>query len=126
MRNIAVAILLLTGACSGDTTSLRCAGTVQKVGQPETQQPIPEFTGSVTRHPFFVRAFSESYGEFRLSEPYAQHFSNLEDLGDEILISEVGRTETLGLFNKISGKLTLAVGGELFEVQCREVDRLAP
>lgn len=126
MRAIAIAAFLLVGGCSGKTTSLVCAGTMQRVGEPETRQPISSVAASVTKHPFYVKAWSDSYGEFRLSDPYAQHFSHLDDLGDQILITEQGETKVSGMFNKISGDLKLAAGDDLFEVECREVDRITP
>lgn len=126
MRAIAIAALLLVGGCSGKTTSLICDGTVQRVGEPETRQPVSSLAASVTKHPFYVKAWSDSYGEFRLSEPYLQYFSNLDDLGDQLLIAEDGETKVLGMFNKISGSLKLAAGNDLFEVQCREASRITP
>lgn len=126
MRAIAIAALLLVSGCSGKTTSLICAGTVQRVGEPETRQPVSSLAASVTKHPLYVKAWSHSYGEFRLSEPYLQHFSNLDDLGDQILIAEQGDARVLGMFNKISGSLKLAAGSDVFDVQCGEVNRIIP
>ncbi|MDO8900444.1 MAG: hypothetical protein Q7V15_03730 [Phenylobacterium sp.] len=126
MRATAIAVLLLLGGCSGKTTSLVCTGTMQRVGEPETRQPVSSLAASVTKYPFYVKAWSDSYGEFRLSDPYAQHFSRLDDLGDQIMISEQGQTKVSGTFNKINGSLKLAAGNDLFEVECREVNRITP
>lgn len=121
----AAATALLSG-CSGRTTSLLCKGTVQKVGKPETLVPIEALAASVTKHPPYVKLWSKSYGEFRLSEPYAQYYSDLDDLGDQLLIRELGSKETSGMFNKISGRLMLHAGSDLFEVTCRDAARLTP
>ena len=121
----AAAATLLSG-CSGKTTSLLCKGTVQKVGKPETLAPVDALTASVTKFPFYVKAWSKSYGEFRLSAPYMQYYSDLDDLGDQLLIHELGSKETSGMFNKISGRLMLHAGSDLFEVSCQDAARLTP
>ncbi|MDP1874155.1 hypothetical protein [Phenylobacterium sp.] len=122
----AAAAALLLSACSRSTTSLLCKGTVQEVGKPETLVPVDALAASVTKHPFYVTAWSKSYGEFRLTEPYAQYYSDLDDLGDQIIISELGSKDSSGIFNKISGRLMLHAGSDLFEVSCKDVARLMP
>jgi len=55
-----------------------------------------------------------------------QHYSDLDDLGDEILIRGIGSNNTSGMLNKISGRLILHAGTDLFEVSCRDAARLTP
>lgn len=121
----AAAAALLSG-CSGKTTSLLCKGTVQKVGKPETLMPVEGLAASVTKYQPYVKLWNNSYGEFRLSDPYAQHYSDIDDLGDQILIREIGSKNTSGMFNKISGRLILKSGTDLFEVSCQDAVRLTP
>lgn len=121
----AAAAALLSG-CSGTTTSLLCKGTVQKVGKPETLAPVEGLAASVTKYQPYVKLWNKSYGEFRMSDPYMQHYSDLDDLGDEILIRGIGSNNTSGMLNKISGRLILHAGTDLFEVSCRDAARLTP
>lgn len=123
---ISVAAATLLSGCSEKTTSLLCKGTVQKVGKPETLAPVDALAASVTKFPFYVKAWSKSYGEFWLSEPYMRYYSDLDDLGDQLLIREFGSKETSGMFNKISGHLMLHAGSDIFEVSCQNAVRLTP
>lgn len=122
----AAAAVVLLSSCSGKTTSLLCNGTVQKVGKPETTEPIDDLAASVTKFPLYVKAWSKSYGEFRLSDPYMQYYSDLDDIGDQLIIRELGSQDTSGIFNKISGRLNLHAGTDLFEVSCKDAARLTP
>ncbi|WP_133149181.1 hypothetical protein [Caulobacter zeae] len=122
---IAGAAIVLAG-CSGKTTSLVCKGTVQQVNRPDTSAPIDNVAASVTKYPVYVQAWNKTYGNFKLSDPVAQYYSNLDDIGDQLLIAESGAAEVLGMFNKINGRLRLRVGSELYDVSCRDAARLTP
>lgn len=129
-RAIAVSTLFLAAVivsgCSGKKTALICDGTVQKVGKPETQEPVRGLAASITKWPAYVKLYNKFYGEFRLSEPYFQYFSDLDDIGDQILIGEAGGGHVIGMFNKITGSLKLNVGSDLYEVTCRRSAPITP
>lgn len=119
-------LAVMASGCSGKKTALICDGTVQKVGKPETQEPVKGLAASITKWPAYVKLYNKSYGQFRLSEPYLQYFSDLDDIGDQILIGEAGAGHIIGMFNKITGGLKLSVGSDLFEVTCRRSVPITP
>ena len=103
------AAALLSG-CAGKTTSLLCKGTVQKVGKPETILPVDSLAASVTKFPLYVKAWSNSYGEFRLSGVIPKLMEKRVAIGEQVAEQRAaGRKQAL---QALRGEASAVFGGD--------------
>lgn len=120
------ALGFMVSACEVQTTHLTCSGTVQKPADPVITEPVEHFAVTFERFPAVTRLWSKSEGSVKLSEPVIQYYSYVDDIGDQLLFNEAGVTSNFGMFNKVGGRLRVAVGRDLYDVRCREARPLAP
>lgn len=120
------AVGFMVSACEVQTTHLTCSGTVQKPANPVITEPVEHFAVRFERYPALTRVWSRSEGSVKLSEPVIQYYSYVDDIGDQLLFNEVGATSNFGMFNKVGGRLRVAVGRDLYDVRCREAQPLVP
>jgi hypothetical protein len=117
--------LIATG-CTSKTALLVCTGTVQQVGKPETAKPSPLAAVRVTKWPGYTKLWNKSYGDVRISEPFLENFTNLEVVGDHLVLRKSGETKVSGALNRISGHLQVHDQDDLYDLNCKQVTPLTP
>lgn len=117
----AAAVIVVAGGAfsfsGGKTETFVCRGRVQAVHKPESAEPSELVTVRLTRWPHYVHLWSKSYGEFSLTGDSADNFTELRRWGDNIAIMDFDN-KPAGMFNAISGSLSIASAGRLYDLDC--------
>lgn len=108
----------LLGGCT-KSTPLVCSGRVQVAHRSETSHLISDVAVRLDRWPVYVKLWNNSFGDFTMSSPNSEYFSYLELSGDNLFLRSNLSGDDMGIFNTLTGSLSLSIRNDVYDLKCR-------